>query len=122
MDRLGACGEDGDADRLLVLFYRRRRAALALCALYPRPGFHPGTGVRSVRLWAQSLFRVARPRGSAARRMSFRGADQAVISAAKPRSRSAIRSSTSSRPIWRRTVGPAGVHLVAVRMLAQSKG
>src|SRR5215216_1204401 len=40
--------------------------------------------------------------------------------AAKPRSRSAIRSETSSSPIWKRSVGPPGSHFVAVRYSAQS--
>jgi len=35
--------------------------------------------------------------------------------AAKPRSRSAIRSPVSSRPMWKRKVGPPGFHSVAVR-------
>src|SRR5262249_13343665 len=60
VDRLRARRKNGDADRLLVLFDRRGRAALALCPLYPRPGFHPGPGIRSFRLRAQPLFRVAR--------------------------------------------------------------
>ena len=38
----------------------------------------------------------------------------AAFSAAKPRSRSALRSSTFSSPICRRSVGPPGDHLVAV--------
>ena len=42
--------------------------------------------------------------------------------AAKPRSRSAIRSSTSSSPIWNRTVGPPGAHVVAERKAVQSNG
>jgi len=46
----------------------------------------------------------------------------AAISAAKPRSRSAVRSSTASSPIWKRTVGPPGCQRVAVRTGAQSKG
>src|SRR5437764_5705532 len=41
---------------------------------------------------------------------------------AKPRSRSAIRSPTSSNPMWKRTVGPPGFHVVAVRNAAQSNG
>src|SRR5262249_11582407 len=61
VDRLRARGKDGDAHRLLVLLDGRRRAALALCPLYPRPGFHPGPRIRSFRLRAQPLFRVARP-------------------------------------------------------------
>ena len=33
-----------------------------------------------------------------------------------------MRSSTSSSPMWMRTVGPPGAQAVAVRMLVQSKG
>src|SRR5262249_20850235 len=61
VDRLRTRGKNGDADRLLVLLDRRRLAALVLRPPYPRPGFHPGSGLRSFRLWAQPLFRVARP-------------------------------------------------------------
>ena len=41
--------------------------AVRLRALHPRPGLHPGPGLRRFRLRAQSLFRTARspPRGSA---------------------------------------------------------
>ncbi len=39
----------------------------------------------------------------------------AAVIAAKPRSRSAIRSPGSSRPICKRSVGPPGAHCVAVR-------
>ena len=39
----------------------------------------------------------------------------AAFNAAKPRSRSALRSSTFSSPIWSRSVGPPGDHFVAVR-------
>ncbi len=46
----------------------------------------------------------------------------AAAIAAKPRSRSPVRSSTSSSPICRRTAGPPGAHLVAVRNDAQSNG
>ena len=46
----------------------------------------------------------------------------APANAAKPRSRSAIRSSTASSPMWKRTVGPPGALRTAVRMLVQSKG
>jgi lipid-A-disaccharide synthase-like uncharacterized protein len=46
----------------------------------------------------------------------------AAASAAKPRSRSAVRSSTASRPMWNRTVGPPGCQCVAVRSGAQSNG
>ena len=46
----------------------------------------------------------------------------ATASAAKPRSRSAMRSSTASSPIWKRTVGPPGAQRVAVRYGAQSNG
>src|SRR5262249_58596590 len=45
----------------VVLLDRRRRAAIDLCPLYPRPGFHPGPGIRSFCLRAQPLFGVARP-------------------------------------------------------------
>ena len=45
----------------------------------------------------------------------------AAFRRAKPASRSALMSATSSRPIWIRTVGPAGSHFVAVRCPA-SKG
>src|SRR5271166_1500779 len=120
MDCLRTRRQDGDADRVLVLLHRRRRAAAPLRALYSRPGLHPGAGVRGLCLCAQPLFRVARPaRGTSG--LAFRPSRYAAM-AAKPRSRSAIRSSTSSRPMWRRTVGPSGAHRVAVRMLAQSKG
>src|SRR5262249_56870205 len=61
VDRRGRRGKNGDADRLLVLLDRGRLAALVLRPPYPRPGFHPGSGLRSFRLWAQPLFRVARP-------------------------------------------------------------
>ena len=46
----------------------------------------------------------------------------AAASAAKPRSRSAKRSSTASRPMWKRTVGPPGAQRVAVRAGVQSNG
>src|SRR5262245_17554321 len=39
----------------------------------------------------------------------------AAFNADKPRSRSALRSSTFSRPICSRNVGPPGDHLVTVR-------
>ena len=66
MDRIRARGQDGDADRFLVLLHRRRSPAPRLCALHSRSGLHPGTGVWSLCLCAQSLFRAARPaRGGA---------------------------------------------------------
>ncbi len=40
---------------------------------------------------------------------------QAALNAAKPRSRSALRSSVFSRPMCSRNVGPPGAHVVAVR-------
>src|SRR5262245_1847667 len=55
-------------------------------------------------------------------RVRRRRSHRAAASAAKPRSRSPIRSSTSSSPMCRRTVGPPGAHVVAVRMLLQSNG
>jgi hypothetical protein len=39
----------------------------------------------------------------------------AALNATNPRSRSALRSSTCSSPIWSRSVGPPGAHSVAVR-------
>ena len=45
-----------------------------------------------------------------------------ALSRAKPRSRSALRSSMSSRPTLKRTVGPPGAKRVAVRVGVQSKG
>ncbi len=47
---------------------------------------------------------------------------RASANAAKPRSRSAIRSSTASSPIWKRTVGPPGAQRAAVRIFVQSNG
>ena len=38
-----------------------------LRTLHPRPGFHPGSGLRRVRLCPQSLFRAARPAQSRCR-------------------------------------------------------
>src|ERR1700704_4113766 len=46
----------------------------------------------------------------------------AALKAANPRSRSALRSSTFSSPIWSRNAGPPGAHLEAVRYDAQSNG
>jgi hypothetical protein len=47
---------------------------------------------------------------------------RAAANAAKPCSRSAMRSSTSSSPICSRMVGPPGAQVVAVRALVQSNG
>ena len=52
----------------------------------------------------------------------YSASSAAAASAAKPRSRSAIRSSTASSPIWKRTVGPPGCQRVAVRTAVQSNG
>src|SRR5262249_12276000 len=47
---------------------------------------------------------------------------RAAAIAAKPRSRSAIRSETSSSPMCRRIAGPPGAQVVAVRKLDTSNG
>ena len=46
----------------------------------------------------------------------------AALSRAKPRSRSSFRSSMSSRPALKRTIGPPGAKRVAVRVAVQSTG
>ena len=100
MDRFGARRPQRGADGLLVVFDRRRRAAARLRALPPRPRVHRRAGVRRIHLFAQCVFRAARARKRAGR--SKRGRrHSAAANAAKPRSRSAIRSPTSSSPIWR---------------------
>ena len=67
----------------------------------------------------QFVMRGGRDCGGRLRHYDERRPAAAAI-AANPRSRSAIRSSGSSRPIWKRTVGPPGAHLVAVRYSVQS--
>src|SRR5262249_405563 len=40
VDRFRTRGKNGDADRVLAFLDWRRRAAIGLCAVYPRSGFH----------------------------------------------------------------------------------
>ena len=89
---------------VLDFFHRRRPAASGLCALPQGCGVYRRPGVRRLRLSAQSLFRLARSQ-SDQRRSRQNLALRRAASAAKPRSRSAIRSSTASSPMWKRTVG-----------------
>ena len=75
-------------------------------------------------IYVRNIMLIFRSRRDAAQRDRDMRADlsRVAASAAKPRSRSAIRSSTSSRPMWKRTVGPPGAQAVAVRIGAQSNG
>ena len=67
VDRLRACGKNGDADRLLVLLDRRRSCCCWPMRLYIRdPVFILGQGFGVFVYVAQSLFRVARPQSGGA--------------------------------------------------------
>ena len=82
---------------------------LLLYALYIRdPVFILGPGF-GVFVYARNLYFELRDRRGP-QPPSHAGC--CAASAAKPRSRSAMRSSTSSSPMWMRTVGPPGAHSV----------
>ena len=92
---------------------------LFVYALYRRdPVFILGQGL-GVFIYLRNLYFVLREKRRAvgaavtARRRRI---------AAKPRSRSAVRSPTSSSPMWKRTPGRPGSMSVAVRKAAQSNG
>ena len=121
VDRLRARRQKRHPDRILVLLDRRRRDAARLCALPQDPVFILGQAF-GVFVYLRNLYFELRDRGSGAAPASERAVYRAAASAAKPRSRSPIRSSTSSSPMWKRTVGPPGAHVVAVRMRVQSNG
>src|ERR1700730_10543867 len=76
-----------------------------------------------VLVYARNLYFELRDRRAAAA-TAYSSCDivRQALSAARPSSRSRIKSSGSSSPICRRTVGPSGTHVVVVRMLEQSNG
>ena len=142
-------GRECGADCVLGVLHWRRIDAARLRALPEGSRVHHWASLRCIRVSAQSAIRHAQrrncdggviefapfgtirslfPVGQKSRRTvrqrffvqaeAYRPAARA--SAANPRSRSAIRSSGSSSPIWKRIVGPPGAHLVAVRYSVQS--
>ena len=87
---------------------------LLVYALYRKDAVFIAGQAFGVFVYRRNLYFVMRER-KAAIAASVIMISAAAASAAKPRSRSAIRSSTASSPICKRTVGPPGSHLVAER-------
>ena len=95
---------------------------LLVYALYRKdPVFIAGQAF-GVFVYVRNLYFVLRERKRGRSRRITKFIRAATANAAKPRSRSAIRSSTASSPIWKRTVGPPGSQRVAVRAGVQSNG